>query len=199
MKKSPWTLFDGWPRPTHWHSQICYRRLFKIWPSTVTPNDPKMTSDQKFLNIPKESLAKDFFTQVSSKSIESCRWQSVLSVFEQWHQMTPRWPLTQNSWTPLLLPHLMIIVSKYHENWSRHIRKEAFSNCERIDRYRDKYTDTHPPTCPGIRSEDTLYTRVYSAFVPAFKTRTNLCITHSKGGHFFFTHLWICLARTKRG
>ena len=35
-------------------------------------------------------------------------------------------------------------------------------------------------------------------FVPAFKARTNLCITHSKWGHFF-THLWTCLARTKRG
>ena len=29
--------------------------------STVTPNDPKMTSDQKFLNTPKEPLAKDLF------------------------------------------------------------------------------------------------------------------------------------------
>ena len=89
-----WTLFDGWPRPTHWHSQICCRRLFKIWSSTVTPNDPKMTSDQKFLNTPKEPLAKDLFTQVSSKSIESCRWRSVLSVFEQWPQMTldDLWP-----------------------------------------------------------------------------------------------------------
>ena len=54
------------------------------------------------------------------------------------------------------------------------------------------------PTWPGIQSEDTIYTRVYSVFVPAFKARTNLCITHSKWGHFF-THLWTCLARTKRG
>ena len=59
-------------------------------------------------------------------------------------------------------------------------------------------THTHTPTCPGIQSEDTIYTRVYSVFVPAFKARTNLCITHSKWGHFF-THLWTCLARTKRG
>ena len=55
-----------------------------------------------------------------------------------------------------------------------------------------------PPTCLGIQSEDTIYTRVYSVFVPAFKARTNLCVTHSKWGHFF-THLWTCLARTKRG
>ena len=62
------------------------------------------------------------------------------------------------------------------------------------------HTYTHPytPTCPGIQSEDTVYPRVYSVFVPAFKVRTNLCITHSKWGHFF-THLWTCLARTKRG
>ena len=59
-------------------------------------------------------------------------------------------------------------------------------------------THTHTPTWPGIQSEDTIYTRVYSVFVPAFKARTNLCITHSKWGHFF-THLWTCLARTKRG
>ena len=59
-------------------------------------------------------------------------------------------------------------------------------------------TNKHTPTCPGIQSEDTIYTRVYSVFVQAFKARTNLCITHSKWGHFF-THLWTCLARTKRG
>ena len=33
--------------------------------TTVTPNDPKMTSDQKFLNTPG---TKEVFTQVSSKS-----------------------------------------------------------------------------------------------------------------------------------
>ena len=60
------------------------------------------------------------------------------------------------------------------------------------------YTHTHTHTWPDIQSEDTTYTRVYSVFVPAFKARTNLCITHSKWGHFF-THLWTCLARTKRG
>ena len=60
------------------------------------------------------------------------------------------------------------------------------------------HTHTHTYTWPGIQSEDTIYTRVYSVFVPAFKARTNLCITHSKWGHFF-THLWTCLARTKRG
>ena len=60
------------------------------------------------------------------------------------------------------------------------------------------HTTTHPPTCPGIQSEDTIYTRAYSVFVQAFKARTNLCITHSKWGHFF-THLWTCLACTKRG
>ena len=51
--------------------------------STVTLNDPKMTSDQKLLNALKEPLAKDLFTQVSSKSIESCRRRSDLSIFEQ--------------------------------------------------------------------------------------------------------------------
>ena len=33
-------------------------------------------------------------------------------------------------------------------------------------------THTHTPTCPGIQSEDTIYTRVYSVFVQAFKART---------------------------
>ena len=60
------------------------------------------------------------------------------------------------------------------------------------------HTYTPTPTWPGIQSEDTIYTRVYSVSVPAFKARTNLCITHSKWGHFF-THLWTCLVRTKRG
>ena len=57
------------------------------------------------------------------------------------------------------------------------------------------FTHTRPPctpTCPGIQSEDTLYTRVYSVFVPAIKARTNLCITHSKWGLFSHTseHAW---------
>ena len=65
-------------------------------------------------------------------------------------------------------------------------------------KWRFIYIYIYTPTCPGIQSEDTIYTRVYSVFVPAFKARTNLCVTHSKWGHFF-THLWTCLARTKRG
>ena len=139
-KRSPWTLFDGWPRPTHWHSQIWCRRLFKIWPSTVTPNDPKMTSDQKFLNTPKEPLAKDLFTQVSSKYIESCRWRSVLSVFEQWPQMTPRWPLTPNSWTPLLSPtwwSLCPSITKIHQEI---FEKKHFLI---VDGYTDRQIDRH--------------------------------------------------------
>ena len=36
----------------------------KIDLSTVTPNDSKMTSDQKFLKTPKEPLTKDPFTQI---------------------------------------------------------------------------------------------------------------------------------------
>ena len=75
-----------------------------------------------------------------------------------------------------------VLLSYYTKHWIRHAR----------------HTHTHTPTWPGIQSEDTIYTRVYSVFVPAFKARTNLCITHSKWGHFF-THLWTCLARTKRG
>ena len=104
--------------------------------SKATPKDPKTASDQNFLNTPKEPLAKDLFTQVSSKSIELCRRRSVLSIFEQLLKTTPRWPLTPNSWTPLLSPHphLLITVSKYHENPSRRIREEAFSNTERTDR-----------------------------------------------------------------
>ena len=159
----------------------------------MTPNDPKMTSDQKFLNTPKEPPAKDLFTQVSSKSIVSCSRRSVLSVFEQWPQMTPRWPLTPNFWVPILFPppddHCVQVSRKSTETYSR--RSISFLI---VDGYTDRYT----PTCPGIQSEDTIYTRAYSVFVPAFKARTNMCITHSKWGNFF-THLWTCLARTKRG
>ena len=46
-KRSPWTLFDDWHWPTHSHSQFCCWRLIKIW---LFNSDPKMTSDQKFLN-----------------------------------------------------------------------------------------------------------------------------------------------------
>ena len=51
----------------------------------------------------------------------------------------PKWPLTPNSWTPLLSPppptNLMIIVSKYYKNPSRHIREEAFYDFGHTDRY----------------------------------------------------------------
>ena len=52
-------------------------------------------------------------------------------------KMTPRWPLTPNSWTHLLPPppHLMITVSKYYKNPSRHIREEAFYDFGHTDRY----------------------------------------------------------------
>ena len=79
-----------------------------------------------------------------------------------------------------------------------HNRKTRMSSFWGVSSFPWLFTHTHPPTWPGIQSEDTIYTRVYSVFVQAFKARTNLCITHSKWGHFF-THLWICLARTKRG
>ena len=49
----------------------------------------------------------------------------------------PKWPLDvlwpQIPEHPIVL-HLIIIVSKYHENPSRHIWEEAFPNCERIHR-----------------------------------------------------------------
>ena len=59
------------------------------------------------------------------------------------------------------------------------------------------HTHTHTPLPGPAFKVRTQYTHV-CIHVPAFKARTNLCITHSKWGHFF-THLWTCLARTKRG
>ena len=57
-------------------------------------------------------------------------------------KMTPRWPLTPNSWIPIVPPpppptttNLMIIVSKYSKNPSRHIREEAFYDFGHTDRY----------------------------------------------------------------
>ena len=137
-KRSSWTLYDGWPRTTHWHSQICCRRLFKIWPSTVTPNDPKMTSDQKFLNTQKNLWPRisspKFHQNLSNHVDEEAFWVHLNN--------DPKWPL-DDLWPQIpehpycSPPHLMIIVSKYHENLSRHIREEAFfSNCGCTDRYR---------------------------------------------------------------
>ena len=81
----------------------------------------------------KEPMAKDLFTQVSSKSIESCRRKRFLSVFEQRSQMTPRWPSTPNLWTPLLSPTWWLLCPSIMRIISVHIQK-AFSNCEQIDR-----------------------------------------------------------------
>ena len=102
--------------------------------SKATAKDPKRASDQNFLNTPKEPPAKDLFTQVSSKSIESCRWRSVLSIFEKRLQMTPRWPLTPNSWTPPIVSppddHYIQVSWKSIKAYSR---RSIFSNCGRID------------------------------------------------------------------
>ena len=141
MKRSSWTLFDGWPKPTHWHSQVCCRRLFKIRTFNSDPKWPQddLRSKILFLNTPKGPLPKDLFTPVSSKSIESCSRRSVLSIFEQWLQMIPRWPLTPNFWTPLLFPHLMITVSKYYDD-QRTFEKKHFLI---VNWYTDPQIDRH--------------------------------------------------------
>ena len=74
--------------------------------------------------------------QSMTKRIAGQLWRSA-SILEL-PKMTPRWPLTPNSWTPVLSPHppnLMIIVSKYYKNPSRHIREEAFYDFGHTDRY----------------------------------------------------------------
>ena len=79
-------------------------------------------------------------------------------------------------------------------------KKQKTTNKTKTKQNNTTHTHTHPHTplpVPALKAR-TQYTHVYSVFVQAFKARTNLCITHSKWGHFF-THLWTCLARTKRG
>ena len=139
MKRLPQTLFDGWPKPTHWHSQICWRRLFKIWLSTVTPRWPPIKNSW--------TPWKNLWPSISSPKFH----QNLLNHVDEeafWAYLNndPKWPL-DDIWPqihehPYLSPYLMIIVSKYHENPSRHIREEAFSNCELTDRYTNRYTDT---------------------------------------------------------
>ena len=116
MKRSPWALFMV---DLNQHIDIVSfveKRLFKIWPFNSDPNDPKMTSDQKLLNTLKEPLAKNLFTQVSSKSIELCRQKSILSIFE-WPKITPRRPSTANSWHPYCSPwwSLYPSITKIHQ------------------------------------------------------------------------------------
>ena len=82
------------------------------------------------------------------------------------------------------VPHVVLQKThKYSRNW-------AITGAHPHTTHTHTHTPT--PTCPGIQSEDTIYTRVYSVFVLAFKARTNLCITHSKWGHFSHTseHAW---------
>ena len=56
--------------------------------------------------------------------------------------MTLRWPLTPNCWTPLLSPHLMIIVSKYHKNPPTHIQDDFQKSFQRTLLYMFKHTIT---------------------------------------------------------
>ena len=139
MKRLPWTLFDGWPKPTYWHSQICWRRLLKIWLSTVTPRWPPIKNSW----TPRKNLWPSIY---SPKFHQNLLNHVDEEAFWAYLNNDPKWPLNdiwlQIPEPPYLSPYLMIIVSKYHENPSRHIREEAFSNCERTDRYTDRYTDT---------------------------------------------------------
>ena len=32
IKRSPWTVFYVYPRPTHWHCNFCHLSMFEIWP-----------------------------------------------------------------------------------------------------------------------------------------------------------------------
>ena len=75
-------------------------------------NDSNITSNQKFLNTPKEPLAKDLFNQVSSKSIELCRQRRVLNIFEQLPQMT-----LYDLW-PCMTLKVSLIYLKCHQNHS---------------------------------------------------------------------------------
>ena len=148
MKAFWWLTY----RPTHWRSQICCRRLFKIWPSTVTPNDPKMTSDQKFLHTPKEPLV---WPMISSPKFH----QNLLNHVDEeafWAYLNndPKWPLDdlwpQISEHPKFPPptwwSLCSSIMKIHQD----IREEAFFLTALIvngytDTYTDRYTDT--PVC----------------------------------------------------
>ena len=74
--------------------------------------------------------------QSMTKRIAGQLWRSP-SILEL-PKMTPRWPLTPNSWKPVLSPpppNLMIIVTKYYKNPSWHIREEVFYDFGHTDRY----------------------------------------------------------------
>ena len=72
----------------------------------------KSTCNQNFLSTPKEPLAKDLFTQISSKSIKLCRWRSVLSISEQ--QLQIEWPL-DDLWPQI--PEHPYSPEKWLHNW----------------------------------------------------------------------------------
>ena len=94
--------------------------------------------DNKVKKLNKNYESTYFFLQHYCDTVEKFHqnllnhgWRSILRVFEQWPQMTPRWTLTPNSWTPLLSPtwwSLCPIIMKIHQD----IWEEAFSNCEWI-------------------------------------------------------------------
>ena len=74
----------------------------KIWPQTSWACPPCQLST--------------WYLKAWRKRIAGQLWRSA-SILEL-PKMTPRWPLTPNSWTPVLFPpppNLMIIVSKYYK------------------------------------------------------------------------------------
>ena len=129
-----WACTDAFVYKTLTHALIIYGHINSMaavlsklntqW-STSTPNDPKTTAGQKFLNTPKEPLARDCFPKFHRNLLKFVDEEA----FWAYLNNAPKWPLDDlwppNSWTPLLSPHLIIIVSKYHENPSRHIQEKA--------------------------------------------------------------------------
>ena len=99
--------------------------------------DPFMTYDPRwgrFENMPTNLMGLSPTPMPTFSLIPQSRSASILEL----PKMTPRWPVTPNSWIPLLSPpptNLMIIVMKYSKNPSRHIREEAFYDFGHTDRY----------------------------------------------------------------
>ena len=85
----------------HWHSQICCRRLFKIWPFNSNPKWPQDDLRSKIPEHLERTSGQGSLHPSFIKSIESCRWRSILSVLNN----DPKWPWPLDDLWPQIPDH----------------------------------------------------------------------------------------------
>ena len=127
-KRSPWTLFDAWHWPTHWQSQFVVKDYLKSDLSTVTPNDPKMTSKEPLAKISSSKFHQSKLNYIDKEAF----WVYLINdpLHDLWSQIPKHPYCIPTRWW------LYSSITKIHQGI---FEKKHF---EIVDRQIDRYTET---------------------------------------------------------